>query len=60
MIAEQEKGNEIDDRPRDAPKKTRAVRSLREFRRQIREIAAANALPDYTVSFGHDADKVTL
>ncbi len=41
-------------------KKSGATCSLREFRRQIREIAAANALPDYTISFDLEADKVTL
>ena len=41
-------------------KKSGATSSLREFRRQIREITLSNALPDYTVSFNDADDKLTL
>lgn len=41
-------------------KKSGAMCSLREFRRQIREIVSADALPDYTISFDDKSDLVTL
>jgi plasmid replication initiation protein len=41
-------------------KKSGATCSLREFRRQIREIAAANTLPDYSLTFDDGNDLVTL
>ncbi len=41
-------------------KKSGATSTLREFRRQVREIVAGNALPDYTITFDEETDKVTL
>jgi plasmid replication initiation protein len=41
-------------------KKSGATCSIREFRRQIREIAADNALPDYSLTFEDVNDRVTL
>jgi plasmid replication initiation protein len=41
-------------------KKSGATCSLREFRRQIREITVANALPDYSMTFDDGKDLVTL
>lgn len=41
-------------------KKSGATSSIREFRRQIREIAADNALPDYSLTFEDASDRVTL
>ncbi len=41
-------------------KKSGATCSVREFRRQIREIAADNALPDYSVTFEPATDHVTI
>jgi len=41
-------------------KKSGANCSLREFRRQLRDIIDAGALPDYTISFDAGSDKVTL
>ena len=41
-------------------KKSGAMCSLREFRRQIREVAATNTLPDYTITFDDSDDEVTL
>ena len=41
-------------------KKSGATCSIREFRRQIREIARGGALPDYTLTFDDEKDMVTL
>jgi plasmid replication initiation protein len=41
-------------------KKSGATCSIREFRRQIREIAADNVLPDYSLTFDRETDLVTL
>lgn len=41
-------------------KKSGATCSLREFRRQIREIVGGGALPDYSMTFDEESDKVTL
>ncbi len=41
-------------------KKSGATCSIREFRRQIHEIAAAGTLPDYSVTFDKEKDLVTL
>jgi len=41
-------------------KKSGATCSTREFRRQIREIAAVDALPDYSMTFDDEKDLVTL
>ncbi len=41
-------------------KKSGATCSLREFRRQIREIVSADALPDYTIGFDDKSDQVTV
>jgi len=41
-------------------KKSGANCSLREFRRQIRDIVTGGALPDYTITFDESSDKVTL
>jgi plasmid replication initiation protein len=41
-------------------KKSGAICSLREFRRQIREIVSTNALPDYTIGFDDQSDLVTI
>ena len=41
-------------------KKSGATCSIREFRRQIREIAADNVLPDYSLTFDRATDLVTL
>lgn len=41
-------------------KKSGATCSVREFRRQIREIVAGGALPDYAITFDEQGDKVTL
>jgi len=41
-------------------KKSGAICSIKEFRRQIREIVAANALPDYALEYDDDADQVAF
>jgi plasmid replication initiation protein len=41
-------------------KKSGATCSLREFRRQIREIAASSSLPDYSLTFDIERDLVTF
>jgi plasmid replication initiation protein len=41
-------------------KKSGAICSLREFRRQIREIVSADALPDYMIGFDDTSDLVTI
>jgi plasmid replication initiation protein len=41
-------------------KKSGATCSVREFRRQIREIAKTNSLPDYSLTINADTDLVTL
>ena len=41
-------------------KKSGATCSLREFRRQIREIVSVDALPDYTIGFDDKNDHVTI
>jgi plasmid replication initiation protein len=41
-------------------KKSGAICSVREFRRQVREIAATGALPDYSITFDSNRDLVTL
>ena len=41
-------------------KKSGATCSVREFRRQIREISADGALPDYNMTFDSEKDLVTL
>jgi len=41
-------------------KKSGSTSSIREFRRQIREIASASTLPDYNVTFDAEKDLVTL
>jgi plasmid replication initiation protein len=41
-------------------KKSGATCSLREFRRQIREIVSTDALPDYTIGFDDKSDHVTI
>jgi len=41
-------------------KKSGAVCSIKEFRRQIREIVAANGLPDYALEYDDDADQVAF
>jgi plasmid replication initiation protein len=41
-------------------KKSGATCSIREFRRQIREIAAAGTLPDYSITLDDEKDLVTL
>jgi plasmid replication initiation protein len=41
-------------------KKSGAMCSVREFRRQIREIVAGDALPDYGITFDSEKDLITL
>ena len=41
-------------------KKSGGTCSLREFRRQIREIVSTDALPDYTIGFDDKSDQVTI
>ena len=41
-------------------KKSGATCSVREFRRQIREIVAGDALPDYGITFDSEKDLITL
>ena len=41
-------------------KKSGATCSIREFRRQIREITAAGVLPDYSMTFDESKDLVTI
>jgi hypothetical protein len=41
-------------------KKSGATCSLKEFRRQIKEVVKANALPDYSIEFDSNNDHVTV
>jgi plasmid replication initiation protein len=41
-------------------KKSGAVCAIKEFRRQIREIVQANALPDYKITFDSESDQVVF
>ncbi len=41
-------------------KKSGATCSLKEFRRQIKEVVKSNALPDYSLEFNPDSDLVTI
>lgn len=41
-------------------KKSGATCSIREFRRQIKEIASDNTLPDYSVTFEDANERVTF
>jgi len=41
-------------------KKSGAMCALKEFRRQIREIVQADALPDYKITHALDSDRVTI
>ncbi len=41
-------------------KKSGATCSLKEFRRQIKEVVKANALPDYSIEFDGETDRVTV
>jgi plasmid replication initiation protein len=41
-------------------KKSGAMCALKEFRRQIREIVQADALPDYKITLDSEGDRVTI